>query len=94
MFLTFENTGEITLKRILPVTRLNFGKISYTGGSHTLGKLQCAGKSSDVDLMPTSCLDLWRIGHVLKGLYPIRRDKKVQFIYCDFSLGKTISSFR
>lgn len=81
--------GEITLKAILPVTQLNFGKTSYNGGSHTLGKLQCAGKSSADLTMPTSCLDLWRIGHVLQGLYPVRNGKKVALVHCDFSRGNS-----
>jgi hypothetical protein len=85
-------TGEITLKEILPVTQLYFGKTSYTGGSHTLGKLECVGKSSADLPIPTSCLDLWRIGHVLKGLHPVRKGKKVQLVYCDFSLGYTTTS--
>ncbi|XP_057371856.1 uncharacterized protein LOC130692794 [Daphnia carinata] len=82
------DNGKITLKRVLPVTRLNFGHTSYVGGSHTLGKLECFGKSAaDV---PTSCLDLWRIGYLLNGLYPIRRNQEVVFVYCDFSEGQDV----
>lgn len=75
------------MKRVLPVTRLNFGHTSYVGGSHTLGKLECVGKSAEANV-PTSCLDLWRTGYLLNGLYSIRRDQKVVFVYCDFSLGQ------
>lgn len=83
------DNGEITLKRVLPVTRLNFGHTSYVGGSHTLGKLECVGKSAEANV-PTSCLDLWRTGYLLNGLYSIRRDQKVVFVYCDFSLGQDV----
>ncbi|XP_046460368.1 uncharacterized protein LOC124207112 isoform X2 [Daphnia pulex] len=87
---SLSDNGEITLKEILPVTQLNFGKTSYNGGSHTLGKLECVGKSSADLPIPTSCTDLWRIGHVLKGLHPVRKGKKVQLVYCDFSLGQDV----
>ncbi|KAI9561306.1 hypothetical protein GHT06_012262 [Daphnia sinensis] len=84
------DNGKITLKRVLPVTRLNFGHTSYVGGSHTLGKLECVGKSAAA-VVPTSCLDLWRTGYLLNGLYSIRRNQKIAFVYCDFSLGQDVA---
>lgn len=80
-------SGVITLKQDLPVTKLNFGKISFDGGSHKLGKLECSGKSMKPNQLPTSCQDLWRIGHTLNGFYPVRNGNKIQIIHCDFTQG-------
>ena len=35
--------------------------------------------------MPTSCADLWRIGHTLSGLYSVKGVQMVESVYCDFS---------
>jgi hypothetical protein len=66
--------------------KLNFGRTIHNGGSHTLGKLICSGKSIS-PVYPRSCADLWRIGHTLNGLYPIQVDTHVEFVHCDFTLG-------
>lgn len=76
----------ITEKGLLPVTKLNFGRtISPTSSnSHQLGRLECNGKVV-LDGMPTSCRDLWRIGHGLSGLYSVKATSdKVETVYCDF----------
>lgn len=82
----FLHKGEITKKEDLPVSRLNFGRTSpeASSGIHTLGKLKCSGQKV-VDGMPTSCTELWQIGHVLSGLYLIRGVSQVETVYCDFS---------
>ena len=81
------NEGTISLKQVLPVKKLNFGQINFAGGSHTLGKLVCTGKSVSASQHPESCRDLWRIGHTLNGFYTIRGDKHVELVHCDFSSG-------
>ncbi len=74
--------------------QLNFGKIKYEGGSHTLGQLECSGKSIATGDYPKSCQDLWRIGHILNGFYPIRGDKHVEFVHCNFSMGNLNPIFK
>ncbi|XP_046461360.1 uncharacterized protein LOC124207781 isoform X2 [Daphnia pulex] len=87
------DNGKITLKNVLPVTKLNFGRTIHNGGSHTLGKLICSGKSIS-PVYPRSCADLWRIGYTLNGLYPIQGDKHVEFVHCDFTLGQNVAQNR
>ncbi|XP_057375243.1 uncharacterized protein LOC130696180 [Daphnia carinata] len=82
------DNGNITLSRVLPLTKLNFGQINHNGGSHTLGKFTCSGKLTYA--YPTSCADLWRIGYTLNGLYPVRGSTRVEFVHCDFSLGQNV----
>ena len=79
-------TGIINDKEILPITRLNFGRTqqSYSSGVHTLGRFECTGQVA-VTGMPTSCADLWRIGHTLSGLYSVKGVQMVESVYCDFS---------
>lgn len=36
-------------------------------------------------IMPKSCADLWRIGHVLSGLYSVMGSTQVESVYCDFT---------
>jgi hypothetical protein len=74
----------------LPITRLNFGRTTpeASSGIHTLGKLKCSGQKL-VDGMPTSCVELWQIGHVLNGLYLIKGASQVETVYCDFSKAST-----
>ncbi|XP_046633665.1 uncharacterized protein LOC124313039 [Daphnia pulicaria] len=87
------DNGRITLKNVLPVTKLNFGRTIHNGGSHTLGKLICSGKSIS-PVYPKSCTDLWRIGHTLNGLYLIQGDKHVELVHCDFTLGQNLAQKR
>ncbi|KAI9561381.1 hypothetical protein GHT06_012338 [Daphnia sinensis] len=35
--------------------------------------------------MPSSCEDLWRVGHSLSGLYSVMGTAKVESVYCDFT---------
>ncbi|XP_046632041.1 contactin-associated protein-like 2 isoform X2 [Daphnia pulicaria] len=86
--------GEITAKESLPITRLNFGRTipAASSGIHTLGKLKCSGQKL-VDGMPTSCVELWQIGHVLNGLYLIKGASQVETVYCDFSKASTDAGF-
>lgn len=81
--------GDISLKEVLPVNHLYFGQISQNGGSHTLGRLECAGEST-TEQIAISCQDLWRTGYTLNGLYPVNKNSKVELVYCDFSQGKQI----
>ena len=82
----FLSAGVITAKNILPVTRLNFGRtqLATSSGVHTLGRLVCSG-SVAVNGFPTSCEDLWFIGHTLNGLYSVKGEKMIESIYCDFT---------
>lgn len=63
------DAGIITDKNYLPITRLNFGRtqLSTSSGEHTLGRLICSGQLQ-FNGMPTSCKDLWLIGHTLGGI--------------------------
>lgn len=78
--------GVITDKSVLPITRLNFGRtqLSSSSGVHTLGRFECTGQVT-VSGMATSCLDLWRIGHTLSGLYSVVGPKMIESVYCDFT---------
>ncbi len=78
--------GVITDKSILPITRLNFGRtiLESSSGVHTLGRFECTGQVV-VNGMPSSCEDLWHIGHTLSGLYSVMGIAKVENIYCDFT---------
>ncbi|XP_046654383.1 uncharacterized protein LOC124347052 isoform X2 [Daphnia pulicaria] len=86
--------GEITAKGSLPITRLNFGRTTpaASSGIHTLGKLKCKGQKL-VEGMPTSCVELWQIGHVLSGLYLIKGVSQVETVYCDFSKMSTDAGY-
>jgi hypothetical protein len=79
--------GVITAKTILPITKLNFGRtqLSSSSGAHTLGRFECSGGDTTVTGMPTSCEDLWRMGHSLSGLYFVMEGKLVKNVYCDFT---------
>ena len=78
--------GVITDKNILPVTRLNFGRtqLATSSGIHTLGRLVCSG-SVALNGFPTSCEDLWLIGHTLNGFYSIKGEKMIESVYCDYT---------
>lgn len=78
--------GVITDKNILPITQLNFGRtiLESSSGVHTLGRFECTGQVV-VSGMPSSCEDLWQIGHTLSGLYSVMGITKVESIYCDFT---------
>jgi hypothetical protein len=90
IFKNYNKSGEITAKGSLPITRLNFGRTTpaASSGIHTLGKLKCKGQKL-VEGMPTSCVELWQIGHVLSGLYLIKGVSQVETVYCDFSKMST-----
>ncbi len=85
-FLGVNCAGVITDKNFLPVTRLNFGRtiLDSSSGIHTLGRFECTGQVA-VNGMPTSCEDLWKIGHTLSGLYSVMGAEMVETIYCDFT---------
>ena len=70
--------------------KLNFGKIKYDGGSHTLGRLKCSGRKATSETYPTSCLDLWILGYSLNGFYPIRNGVRMDYVFCDFSQGNLL----
>ncbi len=38
----------------------------------------------DIGRMPTSCLDLERMGHKLSGFFSVKGSKKMEILYCDF----------
>ena len=79
-------SGVITDKSILPITRLNFGRtqLESSSGVHTLGRFECTGQVA-VNGLPKSCEDLWRIGHILSGMYSIMGTKMVESVFCDFT---------
>jgi len=75
----------LTDKNLLPVTRLNFGRTpAGSNGRYTLGKFQCTGRAV-VQGKPTSCLQLFQIGHELNGFYMVQGDKRIETVYCDFT---------
>ena len=78
-------TGVISGKSFLPITRLNISRIQLasSSGVHTLGRFECTGQVA-VSGMPKPCVDLWRIGHSLSGLYSMMGEKQVESVYCDF----------
>jgi hypothetical protein len=83
---TYYVAGVITVKNLLPIARLNFGRtiLDVSSGQYTLGRLECSGLVA-VTGMPKSCEDLWRIGHTLSGLYSVMGTAMVENIYCDFT---------
>lgn len=76
----------ITDKNVLPITRLNFGRtvLENSSGMHTLGRFECTGQVA-VQGMPSSCQDLWLIGHTLSGLYSVMGAAIVENVYCNFT---------
>ncbi|KAK4011381.1 hypothetical protein OUZ56_020495 [Daphnia magna] len=64
--------GIVTNKHFLPITKLNFGRtqLPISSGVHTLGPFECSGQVA-VNRMPSSCEDLWKIGHTLSGLHSV-----------------------
>jgi hypothetical protein len=79
-------SGVVTDKEVLLVTRLNYGRtqLETSSGIHQLGRFECTGQVA-VTGMPTSCEDLWRMGHTLSGLYSVVGAKTVERVYCDFT---------
>lgn len=65
--------------------RVNFGRtiIPSAYGKHTLGRLECSGRSQ-INSMPESCDDLWQRGHTLNGFYLVKATNGMFGIYCDF----------
>ena len=78
--------GIITDKNVLPVTQLNFGRTQLTtsSGVHTLGRFECTGSVALTGL-PTTCKDLWLIGHTLNGFYFVMGNATMESVYCDFT---------
>ncbi|XP_046459310.1 uncharacterized protein LOC124205831 [Daphnia pulex] len=78
--------GVITNKNVLPVTRLNFGRtqLPTSSGIHTLGRFECTGTVA-LTRMPTSCEDLWLVGHILNGFYSVMGSAMMESVYCDFT---------
>ncbi len=68
------------------MTQLHFGQaVAPNGFGHfALGPLECHGNVV-VKGIPTSCVDVWRIGHTLSGVYIIRGFNKIVTVFCDFS---------
>ena len=86
MQVTDKKCFQVTDKNVLPITQLHFGRTQPPSYSvHTLGRLVCAG-SVALNGFPTSCVDLWLIGHTLKGFYSsIQGVKMMEAVYCDFT---------
>jgi len=75
----------VTEKSLLPVTRLNFGRIAPgASGKNTLGKFECSGRTT-LTTIPTNCKDLFITGNQISGLYLAISFSKVNTVYCDFS---------
>ncbi len=90
-FILFSEIGYIIEKDALPIQQLKFGKHptfdpDYDYGKFTLGKLECSGRTK-VTGMPTSCRDLYRIGHLFNDFYSIKKNGKMVTVFCDFSLS-------
>jgi len=58
--------------------------LAGSSGRYTLGKMECSGRSSFTG-KPAGCQNLYEIGHVLNGFYPVKTTGKVEMVYCDFS---------
>ena len=89
LFLNKTIIGYISEKDALPIQRLNFGKVSspvLASGAFTLGKFECSGRAV-VNGMPESCRDVYRIGHIFNDFYSIKRNEKIEMVFCDFSLS-------
>lgn len=69
------------------MTQLNFGHTSalLAVGAHTLGRLECSGSRIVSTAVPTSCRDLWLIGHSLNGFYQVQEGRLLATVYCDLS---------
>ncbi|EFX66406.1 matrix metalloproteinase 1 [Daphnia pulex] len=50
-----------------------------------LNSLEATRKPVDIGRIPTSCEDLQRMGNTLNGVFLVKRSKKMETIYCDFS---------
>ncbi|EFX79914.1 hypothetical protein DAPPUDRAFT_224885 [Daphnia pulex] len=89
------DSGVITDKTVLPITRLNFGRtqLESSSGVHTLGRLECTGQVA-VNGIPKSCQDLWRIGYTLSGMYNVMGTTMVESVYCDFTKLPNDSGFQ
>ena len=76
----------MTEKSLLPVTRLNFGRIAPgASGRHTLGKFECSGRVT-LASMPTICYDLFIAGNQISGFYTVKASTtQLKTVYCDFS---------
>ncbi|XP_046452877.1 uncharacterized protein LOC124200653 [Daphnia pulex] len=58
------------------------------------GILEATRKPVDIGRIPTSCEDLQRMGNTLNGVFLVKRSKKMETIYCDFSLnGKNLETW-
>ena len=86
--------GYVTEKSMLPVTRLNFGRIAPgASGKHTLGKFECSGRTT-LMTKPTSCYDLFIAGNQISGFYTVKGSAtKVSTVYCDFSKSPGATGF-
>jgi len=84
---TFVSIGSITDKTLLPITKLNFGRILTppASGSHTLGRFQCFGRVFTSPQKPRSCQDLWRSGHTISGFYNVQDAADIEMVYCDMT---------
>ncbi len=48
-------------------------------------KLNSSISTSNSADLPASCPDLQKLGHYLKGFYPIKSGKKISLAFCDFT---------
>jgi len=80
------SSGYVTEKTILPVTRLNFGRIAPgANGKHTLGKFECSGRVT-LTTKPTSCFDLFIFGNQISGYYTIKGSAtQLKTVFCDYT---------
>ena len=84
------SAGYITNKSILPITLLKFGRTlaPMASGRHTLGRLECKGVADETGLVPSSCQDLWRLGHSQSGFYSVRDNKEsqqIETVFCNMT---------
>jgi hypothetical protein len=81
------DSGMISVKELLPITKLYFGGMTSTSvAKHTVGKLECSGRSM-TDGMPKSCRQLWLMGHTLSGFYTVmdEENKVLKSVFCDMT---------
>lgn len=48
-------------------------------------------RSSSIDGLPSSCKDLWMLGHSHSGIYLVKTKSTICVVYCDMTKNETSS---
>ena len=49
-------------------------------------------RASSIDGLPSSCADLWTLGHSRSGIYLVKTEASIDAVYCDMTKNPTSSS--